>query len=284
MNIKLLFENFHKKNREEIKELITQFLEQDFFITFPQLQEEISVVITGSVASGFQDKNSDLDFTLFFQSKELLEKYGPFIVNEFKGEKGEAKKYPLELHGGNLRLFENIESELNLWEKDWMLREVADAIIVHDPLNNFIKLQQKYSWYPAEVFEEKINWLFAESTFLIFDRYKIGMERNSLYYTEKIKLKILGLFMTILIMHNHKYPKSEKHLERDVEVFGNISMEIKKLTGSILLERKSSEIFNLLCMLRKDIENILVDSKIIIKEDENYWFRLRPTYRVELGK
>ncbi len=284
MNTRKLFKSFHEKGREEIRDLAIQFVEQDFFSVFPQLKNEVSILITGSVAGGFQDKNSDIDFVVFFQKKEMFEKYKTLIIKEFRNQNRESKKAPLELHGENIKLFEDVEGELSLWNKDWLLREIADAIILNDPGDAFENLQQKYSWYPDEIFREKMRWLFAEATFLIFDRYRVGMERKSFYYTESIKIKTLGLFLATLIMANHKYPKSEKHLELDVEKLKNIFPEIRNMIRDILLEKENSKIFSLLCLLRKEIEKLLLNRKIITKEDENYWIGLRPAYRVELEK
>ena len=284
MDTKILFENFHEKNREEITKLVKQFAEQDFFFVFPELRNEVSILITGSVASGFQDKNSDIDFVVFFQEKKLFEKYKPLIIKEFKGQNGQSKKAPLELHGGNIKLFEDVENELNLWNKDWMLREIADAIVAYDPENIFKNLQQKYSWYPDEIFKDKMNWLFAESAFLIFDRYKTGMTRKSLFYIESVKIRVIRLFLITLVMLGKKYPKSEKHLQKDIEIFGNVSGEILSLINSILTERDGEKVFSRLCILRKEIENILVERKIITKENNEYWFGSRQSYKVEIEK
>ena len=284
MDTKTLFENFHKKNREEITELIRKFAELDFFTVFPELKNEVSVLITGSVASGYQDKNSDVDFTIFFQNRDTLGKYKPLIIKDFKGQNGKSQKAPIELHGGNLRLLEDVENELKTWSKDWLLREVADAMVAYDPNGDIEKMRQKYAWYPDEIFKEKMNWLFAESTFLIFDRYETGVKRGSLYYTESIKLNILRLFMICLILLNGRYPKSDKHLQRDIDGLEGISPEIKQRLADILREKESEKIFNLLILLRKEIEKLLLERKIISKEDNDFWLGLRPAYKVELEK
>ena len=284
MNTTTLFQDFHLKTREEISDLCKQFLDEDFFVKFPELKNEISIAITGSVASGYQDEKSDLDLAIFFNNEEIFREYKFKIIDNYRDENKISKISPIKFHGGNFKSFAELEEELSSWQKDWLLREISEAIILHDPNDVFVKIQQKYSWYPDEIFKDKMNWLFAESSFLIFDRYKTGMTRKSLFYVESVKIRIIGLSLITLIMLNKKYPKSEKHLQRDAAQSKDGSTEILNLLENILLEKESDKIFSNLCLLRNEIEKILIDRKIIAKEDTDHWIGLGTNYKIEIEK
>jgi hypothetical protein len=196
----------------------------------------------------------------------------------------ESKKKPIEVHGQNITFFKQIEKELELWKKDWMLREFSDASVMHDPKNKIKKLKEKYSWYPENVYLEKMSWLFAETTFLLMDRYKIGMERSNFYYTETIKMKIIRLFLASLVMANRQFPTSDKHLFNDVLKNKSIPEQMKQYFEKILKEKNPKAIFLQLKNLRGLIEKILMGKKLIKRNNEKYWIGFRATYKVEIEK
>lgn len=74
MNTKKVFKNFHNRNQLEITDLVKRFVQEDFFVSHPELQNLVSILITGSVASGFYDNKSDIDLTIVFYNKKLWEK------------------------------------------------------------------------------------------------------------------------------------------------------------------------------------------------------------------
>jgi hypothetical protein len=284
MNVKLIFKNFHLKNRDNIASLAKQFTTEDFFVTFPELKNEVSLAITGSTASGFQDEHSDLDLAIFFKNQQSFEKYKFLIIENYRNDNNTSVIEPIEFHGGNIKSFDDLENELQSWSKDWLLREISDAIILYDPENTLQKIKEKYLWYPIEMYNEKMNALFAEATFLIFNRYQLGMQRQGIYYIENVKIRTMGLLLTCLVMLGKKYPKSEKHLQKDVENIKSVSSKILNTIENILTEKNSKEIFSNLCLLRKEIEKILIEEKTIPQESNEYWMGLRPTQKVDLGK
>lgn len=279
MNTEKLFKNFHGKSKQEIADLVNKFIEDDFFVTHPELKNKVSILITGSVASGHHDSKSDIDLTIIFPTQKLWKEYKFVLLGEFKNKYLEPLKEPLELHGKNITYFGKINADLGSWKIDWMLREFADAIIIHDPHNKVKKLKEKYGWYPKEIYQEKISWLFAEASFLLFDRYETAMERSSFYFTEIIKLKILRLILSSLIMANHKYPTYDKH---SYDCIPNESryLKSKEIVDKILSEKDTRKIFELFVELRKEVEKLLVTKKLISRKSNRYWVGFRSTYKV----
>lgn len=284
MDTKTVLKNFHVKGGEEIKSLIMQFLDEEFFVTFPELEGIVSVAITGSVASGYQDEKSDIDLAVFFKDRMIYEKYKFLILDTYRDDNKFSKVAPIEFHGGNIEVFESLEENLKSWKKDWLLREISDAVIICDSNDDLRKLQEKYVWYPKEVYREKLNGLFAEVTFLIFDRYEVGMNRGSVYYAESVKIRIIKLFLIISILLGKKYPKSEKHLEKDIKNFGKVSANEMKYIKNILTERESKKVFLNLDFLRGGVENMLIENGVIQRKNKEYWLGVRSSYGVNLGE
>jgi len=284
MKTEKLFKNFHEKSQAEIAELVRNFVEEDFFKTFPQWKNKISILITGSVASGFYDAKSDIDLNFIFPDEKSWKAHKFDILSYFKGKYLEPKKKPIEVHGQNINYIGQIEKELDSWKGDRMMREFSDAIIIFDPKNKIKKLKEKYRWYQKDIYLEKINWLFAEATFLLLDRYQIGMDRISFYFMEITKLKIVRLLLASLVMANGKFPTSDKHLFEDVLKNSEIPSEIKKAFEKVLKEKNPKAVLVQLVSLRSKIEKILISKKLIINNSERYWMGFRSAMKVEIEK
>ncbi|MEI6649821.1 MAG: nucleotidyltransferase domain-containing protein [Candidatus Moraniibacteriota bacterium] len=282
MDTETLFQDFERKNRQEISELVKKFVVDDLFIAVPDLMKTASIIVTGSVANGTYDKDSDIDLTIIFYDEEgLLNGRGP-LLNEFKGENLKTKKKPIELHGQSIVWFDRLHDDMKSWKKDWLLAEMKDALIIYDPENKIRLLQDEFDWYPDEIYREKMRWLFAEATFLLFDRYSIAMGRKSVYYSEMTKLKIVGHFMSCLLMLDRRYPKSVKHLQKDILKIEHIPSEIIRCIDEVLVEREFGKIFDSLRLGRSMIEDILINRSLIRKESEEYWAGFRSEYMVEI--
>jgi len=277
-----LFKDFHKKNQLDIISLTQSFIEHDFFVDFPELKNVVAVLITGSVAGGFYDENSDIDLNIIFPDQKTWKKYKFNILSKFKGEYLEAIRKPIEVHGQNITYIQKIESDLGSWKHDWALRELADAVIVRDPKQRIEKLKEKVAWYPKDVFHEKINWLFGESSFLLFDRYKVNMSRGCLFFAELTKLQIIRLLVASLALAHRQYPKSDKHLCMDVGKIKEYA-QIMKTVEKILLAKNPKIVFTLLCDFRNAVQKILVGKKLIKKAGEKYWTSMRTRHMVEIS-
>lgn len=275
------FKDFHKRNRPDIVSLTQNFIENDFFVDFPELKHVVAILITGSVAGGFYDEKSDIDLNIIFPDQKTWNKYKIPVLEKFKGPYLEALRKPIEVHGQNITYIQKIESELGSWEHDWALRELADAVIVRDPKQRIEKLKAKFTWYPKEIYQEKIIWLFAESTSLLFDRYETNMSRGCLFYAEMTKLKIVQLLVASLALASHQYPKSDKHLCSDVMRIGEYT-NIMRMVERILLAKQPKTVFDLLCQLRSAVQTVLLKRKLIKKMNEKYWTGVRTYHKVEV--
>src|SRR3989338_2338206 len=278
----ILFKNFHKKNKEEVGIRIDTFLKECFFPDFPNLRKLVSVLLIGSVAHGYHDTSSDIDIAFIFSTDTAVKQHKLSLLKWFKYRNLESRRKPLELHGQHITSLETLEKELSSWRKDWLLRELHDAVVVYDPGEKVGKLQKKYSWYPRPIYNEKINWLFAETTFLLFQRYTSGLARKNDFYLTHIKHNILTLLMLAVILVNHKFPSSHKHLYNDVRNSKIAPKDFLTAVGALLELRDRGKIYTMLQYLRKDVEILLISRKLIKKESPSYWIGQRPKYKVSI--
>ena len=282
MDTEQLFKNCWKKSQKEIAELVKKFVDEEFFVTFPELKGNVAILINGSVGRGTYDKESDIDFAVIFHKDNDWKEKKFVLLGEFKGENLVSKIKPLELHGGNILSLQKLESDLGSWNDDWLLSQISDSIIVYDPGNEIRAVKEKYNWYPEDVCREKINSSFAEASWMIFDRYQAGYKRKNLYYTELTKLKILRLFMFCLLLANKKYPMSDKHLIVDVKSLSGEHAKLVKQIETIIKSRSMKRNYGKLIQLRSKIEKILLDRGLIENKEIVYWVGLRPTRKVEI--
>jgi predicted nucleotidyltransferase len=112
MNTEILFKNFHKKSKQEIYDLMKKFIDDDFFNTFPELKNDISVIITGSIAHNMYDKESDIDLTLVFHNEKKYKLIKFLILDQFKNKNLEPKRKPIELHGQNITSLKKLQADL----------------------------------------------------------------------------------------------------------------------------------------------------------------------------
>lgn len=278
-----VFKNFYKKDRTDITNLVQTFVENDFFVHFPKLKHTVAILITGSVASGFYDSESDINVNIIFPDQKSLKSNKKKILDRFRDQCFRSLKKPIEIDPQNITYFQKLKTELESWEHDWMLREFADAIIIRDPNSEIEKLKEKMVFYPKDVYQEKIESMFAEASYLLLNRYKTGMKRNDIYYTETVKFKILRILMAGLIMGNHQYPTPDRHLYHEISKIKKRA-EIKKVIDQILRERNSRKAYTIMTQLWSTMEKELLKKKLIKKEDDLYWIGFRPKRHVEVER
>lgn len=284
MDTKKLFWDFHKKDAVEITALAKKFVESEIFEKFPIVRENASVILSGSVARGTFDEHSDIDLSIIFQEKKDWEEYKFKILGEYKNENLQSKIAPIELHGQNITYFEKLDGELNEWKSDWLLGEIGSSLAIHDPNGGFEAFKNRYSWYPEEIYLEKLRGLFAEATFLVFERMQTALKRESFFYAESLKIRFLRYVMISYIMLGKRYPSSDKHLQKDFESLENLDAQMVEKVRAILEEKSISGSFELLKEILAELESALINARVIEKKDLVYWIGFRPKHKVETEK
>ncbi|MFH1631778.1 MAG: DUF4037 domain-containing protein [bacterium] len=273
-----MFEKFYSKTPRQIAFDVKKFLNEDFFARYPELKKMISIIIVGSVATANYDEHSDIDLDILFFNKKKYES----LLKKIKQFKNELRRegIPIQIH--RPIILKEIERDLSGWEKDGMLREYSQAVVVSDPGNRFKKIQSKYRWYPKNIYLEKLNWLFAEMIFEYEERFLVAVKRKDSYFGEVVKMKILKHLMTIVLMSNKKYPAFDKHLYQDLKKIKQTSSKFIKLIDKLLESNDLKKNVKLLRDVIEIVEEDLVKKKIISKKPWQYWIDLRPKYKVEM--
>lgn len=272
-----MIEKFYDLNKKEIVALLQNFMEKDFYPRFPELKNNISVVATGSVATENYDKYSDVDLAIIFQSPEEAKNYLPKI-KEYKKHIREIKE-PIQVHTPTT--YEEIKSDLMTWQQDNLLREYSQAVIVDDPDNKFFEIQQKFLYYPEEVYQEKISWLFAETVFQIKERLEISVARKDIYFSQVVKMQIVRLFLNTLLLLNKKWPAFDKHLYQDARKMTK-QYDIS-IAEKLIAEQEIENLLPLVNQIKAQLEKLLLEAGLIKHETEQYWIDLRPKYQIKLG-
>lgn len=272
-----MIENFYKVSRQEIVVLLQDFLEKDLYLLFPEFRHTASVIVIGSVATGVYDMYSDIDLVLLFQDQKELEDYRPKI-KEYKQHLKELG-VPIQVH--TPVTYTQVESSLADWQDDSLLREYSQALIVHDPEDRFRTLQQKFSYYPGDVYQEKVRWLFAEIIFQSKERLEIAVARKDEYFCEVIKVHLVRLFMNTVLLLHRQWPSFDKHLYQDFKKVATKDEVL--LVTEFLFEKDVAKLSTFASQIKAYLETLLVEAKVIQKETDEYWIDARPKYQVKLG-
>ncbi len=269
--------HFYRLKQGDIVSLFREFLEDDLFRRYPELVGNVSVIITGSIPSGHYDQYSDID-TEFFYTQEGDRKKMNAFVKEYKASLRQ-RKLPIQFHPA--KTFREVKKEhLTGWGHDDSLREYSSALSVIDPQDRFQKLQQQIKWYPKDVLQEKINWLFAEAVFSYYDRYVVALKRGNAHYAEAVKLHILKLLGNALLMTAHTFPVFEKHLYFEIRELGD--RKLLFFFDEMIAGRSSTTQNNVVRKFLNVVERRLIIDGWIQKKPKGYWILLRPKYKVEL--
>ncbi|MDY6765008.1 MAG: DUF4037 domain-containing protein [Halobacteria archaeon] len=112
----------------------------------------VGVLLTGSVAAGYADENSDIDFILVVDSEtyEDLEEGGDMR------REGEYIQY-------ELKTLEEIENKLKGWRDEISLWVYSQSRVLHDPTGEVSELLSKYDEYPEDVWKDRLfdYWFHA---------------------------------------------------------------------------------------------------------------------------
>lgn len=253
------------------------FIEHKFYPHFPDLKNVISIIIVGSVATQNYDKYSDIDIEIIFPSRNKSLEYLP-TIQEYKKHLHGTKE-PIQIHKPTT--YQEIQSELETWQEDHLLREYSQALIINDPENRFLRIQQQFIYYPEEIYKEKISWLFAETVFQITERLETALARNDVYFSEFVKLQIVRLFLNTLLLLNKKWPAFDKHLYRDVQKL-TLAQGTFVISDTLLTAPITAKSLPLIYQLKSEAEKRLLEAHLIKKESDQYWRNFRTKYQVKL--
>lgn len=269
-----MFEKFYEQDQAQIAAIVNDYLSQHFFSDYPELETEISVAISGSVALGFYDSHSDIDLDFYCNDLSSVDIHKDKVASLKK--RIHASGLPLQIH--RLKDIPTITKDLQSWAKDHGLRELNQSLVVHDPSGKFSKLQQQFAHYPDDILHEKIQWLFAQLIFEYEEHYKISIERADHFFNEVTRLAIIRLAGNLLLLSHNQWIAFDKHLVKTLE---NSTCSPGIL--STLLRIIDSFDNASMGLLINSIETDLVTRGFIQKETSQYWIDLRPKHYVELS-
>jgi len=268
--------HFYKLSQKEIVNRFREFIEADMFVRYPFLKNKISLIITGSIPAGHYDEYSDFDTEFFYSNEKDRQKINT-LVKEYKVTLRE-RKIPVQFHPA--KTFIELKKEhLAGWNNDDALREYSMALIVLDAEKRFQKIQAGIKWYPRDVLQEKIQWLFSEAIFNFEDRLVVAAKRNNNLYLHSVRSLIVKLLGNTLLMAGGHYPVYEKHLYTELKDFGE-KIFCQKV-DCLLVTTNIVEMKNKLRDIISLVEKRLIKNKWIKKETKEHWMLLRPKYKVE---
>ena len=268
--------HFYRFSKTQIVDQFRDFVENDMFSRYPMLRGKISLIITGSVPSSHYDEYSDIDTEFFYTNEKVRQKMNA-VVKEYKVSLRE-RKIPVQFHPA--KTFTELKKEhLEGWEHDDALREFSMALVVLDAGNRYEKIRSAIKWYPKDVLQEKLQWLFAEAVFNFEDRFVIAVKRHSNLYAQSVSSHIIKLLGNALLMIEDHYPVFEKHLYAELTAFGE--KDFCKMIDTLLLITDLNEMQRQLGTLISTVEERLIKDGWIKKETKEHWILLRPKYQVE---
>ncbi len=274
-----MLERFYEQNREEVAILVKDFLTTDTYPSIPGLQDVATVIATGSVGSGNYDSYSDIDLKVIFPTPEALNEYR-VALKEYKKHVRESGE-PIQLHAPGV--IEDIHRSLSAWLDDDQSREMAQALVIDDPHQQFQKLMSDFRYYPETVHREKIRWMFAELILQIRERFLVAQARGDAYFCGVVRMNIIRIALNTLLLLDKRWSSFDKHLYRDVQSLRAQQPDIFVSIDALLAENDIARAAVLITEIRNYIEDVLVRDGFITKESDQYWIDLRPEFQVKLG-
>ena len=273
---------FYKLDRASLTILLKKICNEIILVDFPEFKDKVSFIMIGSAATGDYNKDSDLDIMLIFHNEADLKKYKFKIFDKYRVPESPFAKSAIEFHGKNMISFKQIENIISNFSTDWKLIELHSALILHDPQHKYTNLIKKYKWYPRDIYQAKLRWLFADASFYLSLRYKGALEKNKFYYAEICKLRIIKHLANAILLLNKKFPSPDKHL---IEALGKVPNKAKKeilLINKLAKSTNHDEIQRLLQKFYFMVEEELLIRKLIDKGNGKYWQFLTPQIKVDL--
>lgn len=258
--------DFSNLSQKEITDKTKDFLQSDFLSKFSQIQDKVALIIVGSIANNDYDECSDVDVNILLP-EEIDNK--PLIEYKEELRKGGSR---IELRFA--RNYEILEKYLN-WNDDFILGEYQNCIVLQDPTKRFTKLMNKFEWYPVEVYQNKLDWLFHEITHSVHQELESLLKRGDTnqFYALVIKNKLIRYFLTAIRLLNKKYPVHDKRLYTTTVKQCTNDYGILKYIDSLILTSDRQEIFKTAEEARIALEDYLISSSLLTKQDLEYWLR-----------
>lgn len=252
------------RTQQEIAKQTYDYLRDNLFVKTPQLSDLTALVIVGSVSTGDYDKFSDIDINVVLPETE-----DNFALKNFKDE--------LKHNGSNIELrfarnYEILEKYLN-WNDDFILGEYQNGIVLQDPTGRFRELISKFSWYPPEVYQNKVDWIFHEITFSIYKDFEPLTRRSQTnrFLVEVLRVRIARYLLTALRLINKKYPIHDKKLYVNTKNLVGEVHPIIKAIDNLLGEQDILRIYEILKQVRTNLETELVNKGLLKKESIETW-------------
>ena len=253
-------------SQKDIIEKTKDFLQNDFFGKFPQIQNIAALIIVGSIANNDYDQYSDVDVNVLLP-EEVDNK--PLIEYKEELRKGGSK---IELRFA--RNYEILEKYLN-WNDDFILGEYQNSIVLQDPTKRFTNLIKRFEWYPSEVFQNKLDWLFHEITYSVRQELESLLKRGdtSQFYVLVIKDKLIRYFLTTVRLANKKYPVHDKRLYTTTVKQCPNNLGLLKYIDVLVTTDERQRVIETAEEARLVLENYLVSSNLLSKQDIEYWLK-----------
>ena len=258
--------DFESLNQKEIIEKVNDFLHEDFLNRFPEIKDLVALIIVGSVANNDYDKFSDVDINVLLP--EAVDNK-PYI--EYK-EELRRKGSQIELRFA--RNYEVLEKYLN-WNDDFILGEYQSCVVLQDPTERFSKLIQNFQWYPKDIFQNKIDWLFHKIKYSIHHELKALIERSDTnqFFLLVIKNRLIRYFLTAVRLVNNKYPVCDKRLYTTTLSLCTNDFGVLKLVDKLIQTSDRNEVNRIAIEVENKIENEFLTRGIITKQDLDTWLR-----------
>ncbi len=270
-----MLDDFHRHRKAIVASKVRALVESQFLAHHPLFRKRISIYISGSVAGDRYDGMSDVDVEIVAHDERDIGKLKDCVV-VWKRERGHPR---MQIHAPKtLALLRN---ELEGWNKDATHREVARALIVHDPGGVFVKLQRAYAWYPHDIYREKMHWLFAESIFALEDRLPVALKRKDPFFPRVVSLHVIRLLLNAVLLANKQFPAFDKHLFAEVRDLPGVPAGLVREARDVINE--ASPTLSKLEHFVASIEKYLIKRKVLPKLSRAEWLKLRPKYSVEIG-
>lgn len=258
--------DFSELSQKEIIDRTKDFLEKDFLTKFPQIKGQAALIIVGSVANDDYDKYSDVDVNVL-----LPEEIDNRPLIEYKEQlRKEGSKIELRF----ARNYDILEKYLN-WNDDFILGEYQNCVILLDPTKRFAKLMKNFEWYPAEVYQNKLDWLYHEITYSVYKELEALLKRgdDNQFYVLVIKNKLIKYFLTAIRFLNNKYPVHDKRLYTTTVKQCPKDFGIMKHIDTLIQTNDKQEIYKTSEEVKTKLEKELITSNLLAKHDVEYWLR-----------
>lgn len=269
-----MLEHFYKLTQREIAVGVERLLENELFSDNQDLRQYLAVGISGSVAQGNYDNQSDIDLDFY-----LIDPENEQVIREaIKTYKNSLKKRttPIQIH--SIKNINDLDSMFAEWKDDLGVSALSRSIIVLDKGNMLQELQTKYRWYPQEILCGKSEWLFAQLVFEQHEHWSVAYKRHDDYYIHVSALDIVRLAGNALLLAHNTFPVFDKHLKWALSNLPD-SKEILSMIEELLSSPRHESAIDAII---EYVEHTLIDKHLITRQSTKHWLDARPKHAMKL--